>query len=50
MTVADWILTVDISETEAEYAILAELSGVKKDAMKVTMENGLLTTQGERTQ
>ena len=50
MTVADWVPTVDISETEAEYAIQAELPGVKKDAVKVTVENGVLTIQGERRQ
>ena len=50
MTVADWVPTVDISETEGEYAILAELPGVKKDAVKVTVENGILTIQGERRQ
>jgi HSP20 family protein len=50
MAVPDWIPTVDISETEAEYAIHAELPGVKKEAVKVTMENGVLTIQGERTQ
>ena len=32
MAVPDWIPTVDISETEAEYAIHAELPGVKKEA------------------
>ena len=50
MTVADWVPTVDISETEAEYAIQAELPGVQKDAVKVTVENGVLTIQGERRQ
>ncbi|MCE3223774.1 MAG: Heat shock protein Hsp20 family [Nitrospira sp.] len=50
MAAPDWIPTVDISETEAEYAIHAELPGVKKEAVKVTMENGVLTIQGERTQ
>jgi HSP20 family protein len=50
MTVADWIPTVDISETEAEYAIQAELPGVKKEHVKVTLENGVLTIQGERRQ
>ena len=48
MTVADWIPTVDISETEAEYTIQAELPGVKKQDVRVTMENGVLTIQGER--
>ena len=37
MTVADWIPTVDISETEEEYAIQAELPGVKKADVKVTL-------------
>ncbi len=50
LTVADWVPTVDISETEAEYAIHTELPGVRKDAVKVTMENGVLTIQGERRQ
>ncbi|HZH48225.1 MAG TPA: Hsp20/alpha crystallin family protein, partial [Nitrospira sp.] len=31
MTVADWMPTVDISETDAEYLIKAELPEVKKE-------------------
>ena len=50
MTTADWIPTVDISETEAEYAIQAELPGVKKEDVKVTLENDVLTIRGERRQ
>ena len=50
MTVADWSPTVDISETEAEYAIEAELPEVKKEDVKVTVEDGVLTLQGERKQ
>jgi HSP20 family protein len=50
MTVADWIPTVDISETETEFAIQAELPGVNKADVKVTLENGVLTIQGERRQ
>ena len=38
MTVADWTPTVDISETEAEYAIKAELPEVKKEDVKVTVD------------
>ena len=41
---------MDISETEAEYAIHTELPCVRKEAVKVTMENGVLTIQGERRQ
>ena len=50
MTVTDWTPTVDISETEAEYAIKAELPEVKKEDVKVTVEDGVLTIQGERKQ
>jgi HSP20 family protein len=50
MTVADWTPTVDISETEAEYAIKAELPEVRKEDVKVTVEDGVLTIQGERKQ
>jgi HSP20 family protein len=50
MTVADWTPTVDISETDGEYVIKAELPEVKKEDVKVTVENGVLTLQGERRQ
>jgi len=50
LTVADWIPTVDISETDTEYLIKAELPEVKKEDVKVTVENGVLTLQGERRQ
>jgi HSP20 family protein len=50
MTVADWIPTVDISETEAEFLIKAELPEVKKEDVKITLQQGVLTIQGERAQ
>jgi HSP20 family protein len=50
MTVADWVPTVDISETDGEYLIKAELPEVKKEDVKVTVEDGVLTLQGERRQ
>ena len=50
LTVADWMPTVDISETEGEYIIKAELPEVKKEDVKVTVEDGVLTLQGERRQ
>lgn len=45
---ADWVPAVDISETEEEFEIKAELPGVKKEDLKVTLEKGVLTLQGER--
>jgi HSP20 family protein len=46
---AQWAPLVDISEDDQEYLIKAELPGIEKDQVKVTMENGLLLIAGERT-
>lgn len=50
LTVADWAPSVDISESETEYLIKAELPEVKKEDVKVSLEDGVLTLQGERRQ
>ena len=50
LTVADWVPTVDISETDGGYLIKAELPEVKKEDVKVTVEDGVLTLQGARHQ
>lgn len=50
MAVADWAPSVDISETDNEYVIKAEIPDVKKEDVKVTVEAGQLTIQGERKQ
>jgi len=50
IVVADWTPTVDISETDGEYQIKAEIPDVKKEDVKVTLEDGVLTIQGERKQ
>jgi HSP20 family protein len=48
MTVADWTPSVDISETEEEFHIKAELPEIKKEDVQVTLDNGVLILQGER--
>jgi len=48
ITVAEWTPAVDISENDKEYLIKAELPEVKKDEVKVTVENGVLNITGER--
>jgi len=48
MTVAEWSPLVDISEDDKEYVIKAELPEVKKEDVKVTVENDVLTITGER--
>jgi HSP20 family protein len=50
LTVADWSPTVDISETDAEYLVKAEIPEVDRKDVKVTVQDGLLTIQGERKQ
>jgi HSP20 family protein len=44
----EWSPTADISETEKEYLIKAELPEVKKEDVKITVENGVITLSGER--
>jgi len=46
----DWSPSVDISETETEYLIRADLPAVKKEDVHITFDDGLLTISGERQQ
>jgi HSP20 family protein len=48
LTVTEFTPPVDIQETEKEYLVKAELPEVKKEDVKVLVENGVLTIQGER--
>lgn len=48
LAVPEWSPLVDISEDENEYLIKAELPEVKKEDMRVTAEEGMLTITGER--
>ncbi|MDD2914400.1 MAG: Hsp20/alpha crystallin family protein [Gallionella sp.] len=50
LAVADWMPSVDISETDTAYLIKGEIPGVKKEDVKVTIQDGMLTIQGERKQ
>ncbi|HYB33155.1 MAG TPA: Hsp20/alpha crystallin family protein [Steroidobacteraceae bacterium] len=43
----DWSPAVDISETDQEYLIRAALPAVKKEDVKVTYVDGMLTLSGE---
>jgi len=48
MTVSQWTPLVDISEDANEYLVKAELPELKKEDVKVSVENGELTISGER--
>jgi HSP20 family protein len=45
---ADWEPRVDIQEGEKEYTITADLPDLKKEDIKVGVESGTLTIEGER--
>lgn len=44
----EWTPTANISETDKEYLIKAELPEVKKEDVKVMLEDGVITISGER--
>lgn len=48
ITVTEWAPPVDITEDEKEYLVKAELPELKKEEVKVTVENGELSISGER--
>lgn len=48
MLSADWSPSVDITESDKEFLIKAELPEVKKEDIKVDVNNGVVTLSGER--
>lgn len=48
MTITEWAPSVDIIEDDKEWLVKADLPEVKKEDVKVTVENGVLTITGER--
>lgn len=45
---SDWSPSVDITESEKEYEITADLPQLAKEDVKVVVENGSLVIKGER--
>jgi HSP20 family protein len=48
LAVADWSPEVDISEDDQGYLLKADLPEMKKDDVRVTVEDGVLSVSGER--
>ena len=48
LMVADWSPEVDISQDDHEYLLKADLPEMKKDDVRVTVEDGILNVSGER--
>ena len=47
---SSWNPRVDISESDKGYEVRADIPGVRKEDLKVTLQHGVLTVQGERHQ
>jgi HSP20 family protein len=47
-TATAWAPALDISERKDAYLVTVELPGIKPEDLDITMEDGLLTIQGER--
>jgi HSP20 family protein len=48
MTITEWAPSVDIIEDDKEWLVKVDLPEVKKEDVKVTVENGVLTITGQR--
>ena len=46
----DWAPVADVSETDSEYLIKAELPEVRKEDVNISLQDGVLTLTGERKQ
>jgi HSP20 family protein len=47
---ATWAPSADISETDQEFLIKADLPEVKKEDVKIALQGGIITLSGERKQ
>ena len=45
-----WIPPVDVFESQDHIKLMAELPGVRPDQVKISLENNVLTLQGEKAQ
>jgi HSP20 family protein len=48
LKLAAWSPDVDITEDDKEYLVKADLPEMKKEDVKITVENGILSISGER--
>jgi len=45
-----WAPATDVSETRGDVVVSVELPGMKKDEIKITVQDNILTIQGEKKQ
>lgn len=46
----EWAPAADISETDKEFLVKAELPGVKREDVNITLDDGVISITGERKQ
>jgi HSP20 family protein len=44
----DWVPAVDIREEDSRFILFADLPGVERSAIDISLEEGMLTIRGER--
>jgi HSP20 family protein len=47
---ADWTPSMDVEETDTEYLVKTDLPDLKKEDVKVAIQDGVLSLEGERKQ
>ncbi|MCH6546909.1 MAG: Hsp20/alpha crystallin family protein [Gemmatimonadetes bacterium] len=47
-TLTAWSPAVDVRESDDDFVVTAELPGLAKDAVDITIENGVLSLSGEK--
>ena len=45
---SEWLPVVDLAESKDEYQLIAEIPGMKKDEIKVSLKDNILTISGEK--
>jgi HSP20 family protein len=45
---ADWLPAMDVQETDSEYLVKTDLPAVKREDVKVSVQDGVLAVEGER--
>lgn len=47
---SQWIPAVDVKESQHDFSLKVDLPGIDKNDVSISMENGVLSIQGERTE
>ncbi|WP_321495952.1 Hsp20/alpha crystallin family protein [uncultured Desulfobacter sp.] len=50
LTPGDWVPRADIAETDLDFTIKVEVPEIKREDIRITIDNGVLNIRGERKQ